>query len=80
MGDDLPGRSRQAGVEVLTVLAWETVMTSAAINLARSAGGRRSEGRWMIIFAAALLVVVGFFNLIDGIAAIANSHIFNAKV
>lgn len=55
-------------------------MTSAAIKLARSAGGRRSEGRWMIIFAAALLVVVGFFNLIDGIAAIANSHIFNAKV
>jgi hypothetical protein len=44
-------------------------MTSAAIKLARSAGGRRGEGLWMIIFAAVLLVVVGFFNLIDGIAA-----------
>ena len=30
----------------------------------------------MIIFAAALLVTVGIFNLIDGIAAIARSHIF----
>jgi hypothetical protein len=27
----------------------------------------------MIIFAGVLLAVVGFFNLIDGIAAIANS-------
>jgi hypothetical protein len=26
-------------------------MTSAAIELARSAGGRHGEGRWMIIFA-----------------------------
>jgi|SRR5580658_9507483 hypothetical protein len=54
-------------------------MTSAAIELARSAGGRYGEGRWMIIFAAVLPVVVGFSNLIDGIAAIANSHIFNAN-
>jgi hypothetical protein len=30
----------------------------------------------MIVFAAALLVTVGIFNLIDGIAAIARSHIF----
>ena len=28
----------------------------------------------MIVFAAALLVTVGIFNLIDGIAAIARSH------
>ncbi len=33
----------------------------------------------MIIFAAVLLAVVGVFNLIDGIAAIANSHIFIAN-
>jgi hypothetical protein len=33
----------------------------------------------MIVFAVALLVTVGFFNLIDGIAAIANSHIFIAN-
>jgi hypothetical protein len=30
----------------------------------------------VIIFAVALLLTVGFFNLIDGIAAIANSHVF----
>ena len=30
----------------------------------------------MIVFAVALLVTVGFFNMIDGIAAIANSHVF----
>jgi hypothetical protein len=33
----------------------------------------------MIVFAVALLVTVGFFNLIDGIAAIANSHVFVAN-
>jgi hypothetical protein len=30
----------------------------------------------MVIFAAAMLAVIGFFNLLDGIAAIAKSHIF----
>lgn len=33
-------------------------------------------GRGMVAFAAVLLGVLGFFNLLDGIAAIANSHIF----
>jgi hypothetical protein len=33
----------------------------------------------MIVFAVALLVTVGIFNLIDGIAAIARSHIFIAN-
>src|SRR5437763_11738820 len=52
-------------------------MTSATMRPARSAG--RGEGYWMIVFAAALLVTVGIFNLIDGIAAIARSHIFIAN-
>jgi hypothetical protein len=52
-------------------------MTSATIRQARSAG--HGEGYWMIVFAAALLVTVGIFNLIDGIAAIARSHIFIAN-
>jgi hypothetical protein len=55
----------------------EVTMTSAAY---RSAGtsGRRAEGQGfgLVIFAAVLLGLVGFFNLIDGIAAIANSHVF----
>jgi hypothetical protein len=33
----------------------------------------------MIVFAAALLVTVSIFNLIDGIAALARSHIFIAN-
>ena len=33
----------------------------------------------MVIFAAVLLGMVGVFNLIDGIAAIARSHIFIAN-
>jgi len=30
----------------------------------------------MVVFAASLLGVVGIFNVIDGIAAIRNSHLF----
>jgi len=48
---------------------------------ARSTGGRDAEGRGygLIIFAAVLLLVLGFFNMIYGIAAIANSHVFTAN-
>jgi hypothetical protein len=44
------------------------------------AGGRHAEGRGygLIFFAAILLLVVGFFNMIYGIAATANSHVFVA--
>ncbi len=52
-------------------------MTSATMK--RDRGARQGEGYWMIVFAVALLMTVGFFNLIDGIAAIANSHIFIAN-
>ncbi len=52
-------------------------MTSATLKPA-GAGGRHAEGRGygLIIFASVLLLVIGFFNLLDGIAAIANSHVF----
>ena len=52
-------------------------MTSATMR--RDRGARQGEGYWMIVFAVVLLVTVGFFNLIDGIAAIANSHVFIAN-
>ena len=52
-------------------------MTSATMRHAR--GASQGEGYWMIVFAVALLVTVGFFNMIDGIAAIANSHVFIAN-
>ena len=56
-------------------------MTSATARPAGGAGGRYAEGRGygFVIFAAVLLSVVGFFNLIYGIAAILNSHVFVAN-
>jgi hypothetical protein len=39
-------------------------------------GRRRGEGYGLILFASVLLLVAGCFNLIDGIAAIASSHVF----
>ena len=56
-------------------------MASATIRPASSAGGRQAEGRGygLIIFAAVVLLVLGFFNMIYGIAAIANSHVFTAN-
>jgi hypothetical protein len=54
-------------------------MTSATTTPTRGTGGRRAEGYGLILFAVVLLLVIGFFNLIDGIAAIANSHVFIAN-
>jgi len=56
-------------------------MTPARARSDTGAGGRQAEGRGygLIFFAAILLFVVGFFNLIYGIAAIANSHVFTAN-
>ena len=56
-------------------------MTSATTRPARSTGGRHAAGRGygLVFFAAILLLVVGFFNMIYGIAAIANSHVFVAN-
>ena len=55
-------------------------MTSATTT-PRDTGGHRAEGGGygLVMFASVLLVVVGFFNLIYGIAAIANSHVFVAN-
>ena len=42
---------------------------------------RHQEGRGygLVLFASILLLVVGCFNLIQGIAAVANSHVFVAN-
>jgi hypothetical protein len=49
----------------------------------QSAGtrGRHAErrGYGLVVFAAILLAVIGCFNLIYGIAAVANSHVFTAN-
>ena len=52
-------------------------MTSATMGRAR--GASRGEGYGMVVFAAVLLGMLGIFNVIDGIAAIARSHIFIAN-
>jgi hypothetical protein len=52
-------------------------MTSTTTRHVR--GTSQGEGYWMIVFAVVLLLTVGFFNVIDGIAAIANSHVFIAN-
>ena len=56
-------------------------MTSATIKPDSGAGGRHAEGRGygLIVFASILLFVDGFFNMLYGIAAIANSHVFVAN-
>ena len=56
-------------------------MTSAATQPAKGTGGHRAEGKGygLVFFASALLLIVGCFNLIYGIAAIANSHVFTAN-
>jgi hypothetical protein len=56
-------------------------MTSSATESGRGTGGRHAEGRGygLVLFASVLLVIVGCFNLIYGIAAIANSHVFTAN-
>jgi len=56
-------------------------MTSATIKPDSGAGGRHAEGRCfgLIVFASILLLVDGFFNILYGIAAIANSHVFVAN-
>jgi hypothetical protein len=58
----------------------EVTMISATYKPA-GAAGRHAEGRGdgLIAFAAVLQAVIGFFNLLDGIAAIANSHIFTSN-
>ena len=56
-------------------------MTSATTEPPRSRGGHRAQGQGsgLVLFASVLLVVAGCFNVIYGIAAIANSHVFIAN-
>jgi hypothetical protein len=57
------------------------MMTSATTQSARGTGGHRADGQGvgLVLFASVLLVILGCFNLIYGIAAIANSHVFVAN-
>jgi hypothetical protein len=54
-------------------------MTSATIRGSKRADYAEPRGLGLVFFAAMMLMVVGIFNVIDGIAAIANSHLFIAN-
>jgi hypothetical protein len=56
-------------------------MTSSTIKPVGSSAGQQAEGRGsgLVFFAAILLLVIGVFNVIYGVAAIANSHVFVAN-
>src|SRR5690242_9286724 len=54
-------------------------MTSAAMRPTRGRARADGRGYGLILFAGSLLLVVGCWNLVYGIAAIANSHVFVAN-
>jgi hypothetical protein len=54
-------------------------MTSAAKSTTGRGSYAEGRGYGLVLFAGVLLLVVGFWNLIYGIAAIANSHVFTAN-
>ena len=54
-------------------------MTSAMTESPSGTRGYRGEGHALILFASVLLVIIGCFYLIYGIAAIAHSHVFTAN-
>src|SRR6266487_3366359 len=54
-------------------------MTSAAMRPARGRAYAEGRGYGLVLFAGVLLLVSGFWNLIYGIAAIANSHVLVAN-
>jgi len=54
-------------------------MTSGTMRPARGRSYAEGRGYGLVLFAGVLLLVSGFWNLIYGIAAIANSHVFVAN-
>jgi hypothetical protein len=57
-------------------------MTSAAMRPTGNRGGVATTGRGygLVIFASALLMIAGAWNVIQGSAAIAHSHVFPTSV
>ena len=54
-------------------------MTSGTMRPARGRSYAEGRGYGLVLFAGVLLLVSGFWNLIYGIAAIAQSHVFVAN-
>ena len=53
-------------------------MTSTTMRPAGTRAARAGRGLGLVAFASVVLAVVGIFNLIYGIAAVANAHVFVA--
>jgi hypothetical protein len=54
-------------------------MTSGTMRPSRGRSHAEGRGYGLVLFAGVLLLVSGFWNLIYGIAAIAQSHVFVAN-
>lgn len=54
-------------------------MTSTTVRGAKGTDYAEPQGLGLVWFASIMLLVVGIFNVIHGIAAIANSHFFVAN-
>jgi hypothetical protein len=54
-------------------------MTSGTMRQSRGRSYAEGRGYGLVLFAGVLLLVSGFWNLIYGIAAIAQSHVFVAN-
>jgi hypothetical protein len=52
-------------------------MTSTTVKPART-GRLERQGYGLVVFASVMLLIIGCFNLIYGIAAVANAHVFTA--
>lgn len=51
-------------------------MSSTTVRPKAETAYAESRGRGMLLYAAVLLGVLGFFNLLNGISAVAGAHIF----
>ena len=54
-------------------------MTSGTMRPSRGRSYAEGRGYGLVLFASILLLVIGCFNLIYGIAAVAQSHVFTAN-
>ena len=72
-------RAEDAGIMSTAGGSREPDAPRSAGRITARLGGWHAEGRGLLIFASVLLLVTGVVNLIDGIAAIAGSHILTAN-
>jgi hypothetical protein len=72
---------KETGIKVPAIPTTQGDKVTSSTTTTTGRGGRHAQGQGygLVLFASVLLVIVGCFNLIYGIAAIANSHVFTAN-